>query len=449
MPSAFSPQSATTQFFETEMTVESTLKAWTNGSPSLAYAVSIKAYDPACISVTHLFMSYVPVPPPEMTSPPTSLWARASCPIETSIISSRVARLSSPTMCPSYPITPRTTSPAARARSASRPASSGAHPQRGSPTFTSMRTSATPPWTATSIVASESTANVTRAPRLANAPSRLASATSLANSKSSPSPASAMPSISRMVAQVQALFPSAAWRAANAVHLCALTWGRSCPPGNASAIVRRLASRRPASTTNAGVVNSESFTVAEASERPPAWPGARSGARVLSAFVSTPWLGDACGLVDAFRAGELSPTEALDDCIAAIHKSPLNAFSFTDFERARDAAVRADVSRPFGGVPFGVKELEKVAGWPDSRASIVFRDRLAGHDDTSVVRLRSTGALLAAQTTAPEFGLLNCTSSVLHGTTRNPWNQERTPGGSSGGTAAAVAGGLLPIATGS
>jgi aspartyl-tRNA(Asn)/glutamyl-tRNA(Gln) amidotransferase subunit A len=160
-------------------------------------------------------------------------------------------------------------------------------------------------------------------------------------------------------------------------------------------------------------------------------------------------LGDACGLVDAFRAGELSPTEALDDCIAAIHKSPLNAFSFTDFERARDAAVRADVSLPFGGVPFGVKELEKVAGWPDSRASVVFRDRVAGHDDTSVVRLRSTGALLAAQTTAPEFGLLNCTSSVLHGTTRNPWNQERTPGGSSGGTAAAVAGGLLPIATGS
>jgi aspartyl-tRNA(Asn)/glutamyl-tRNA(Gln) amidotransferase subunit A len=165
--------------------------------------------------------------------------------------------------------------------------------------------------------------------------------------------------------------------------------------------------------------------------------------------VSTPWLGDACSLVDAYRANEISPLEALDDCIGAIAKSPLNAFSFTNFERAREAAASADVSLPFGGVPFGVKELEKVAGWPYSEASVLFKDRVAGHDDTSVTRLRRTGAVLAAQTTAPEFGGINCTSSVLHGTTRNPWNQERTPGGSSGGTAAAVVGGLLPIATGS
>jgi len=165
--------------------------------------------------------------------------------------------------------------------------------------------------------------------------------------------------------------------------------------------------------------------------------------------MSTPWLGDTCSLVDGFRKGELSPLEALDDCIAAIAASPLNAFSFTDFDRAREAAARADVSLPFGGVPFGVKELEKVAGWPYTEASVIFKDRIAGHDDTSVTRLRRTGAVLAAQTTAPEFGGINCTTSVVHGTTRNPWNQERTPGGSSGGTAAAVVGGLLPIATGS
>jgi Asp-tRNA(Asn)/Glu-tRNA(Gln) amidotransferase A subunit family amidase len=165
--------------------------------------------------------------------------------------------------------------------------------------------------------------------------------------------------------------------------------------------------------------------------------------------VSTPWLGDACSLVDAFRSGELSPREALEDCIAAIAKSPLNAFSFTDFERAREAAAKADVALLFGGVPFGIKELEKVVGWPYTQASVVFKDRVAGHDDTSASRLRLTGALFAAQTTAPEFGALNCTSSALNGTTRNPWNLDRTPGGSSGGTAAAVAGGLLPIATGS
>ena len=160
-------------------------------------------------------------------------------------------------------------------------------------------------------------------------------------------------------------------------------------------------------------------------------------------------MNDACSLVEAFRAKELSPLEALDACIAAMERSPLNAFSFTDFERAREAATYADVTLPFGGVPFGIKELEKVEGWPYTEASVVFKDRIADEDDTSLARLRTSGAVLAAQTTAPEFGGINCTSTVLHGTTRNPWNPERTPGGSSGGTAAAVAGGLLPIATGS
>ncbi len=164
---------------------------------------------------------------------------------------------------------------------------------------------------------------------------------------------------------------------------------------------------------------------------------------------SSPWLGDACSLVDAFRVKELSPLEALDSCIAAIEASPLNAFSHTDFDRARESAQLANVSLPFGGVPFGVKELEKVEGWPYTEASVIFRDRIADHDDTSLWRLRTAGAVLAAQTTAPEFGGINCTSTELHGTTRNPWNLERTPGGSSGGSAAAVAGGLLPIATGS
>ena len=128
---------------------------------------------------------------------------------------------------------------------------------------------------------------------------------------------------------------------------------------------------------------------------------------------------------------------------------PLNAFSHTDFERARETARRADVSLPFGGVPFGVKELEHVESWPYTDASMIFKDRMSAYDQTSIVRLRTTGAVLAAQTTASEFGGINCTSTELHGTTRNPWDPSRTPGGSSGGTAAAVAGGLLPLATGS
>jgi Asp-tRNA(Asn)/Glu-tRNA(Gln) amidotransferase A subunit family amidase len=165
--------------------------------------------------------------------------------------------------------------------------------------------------------------------------------------------------------------------------------------------------------------------------------------------MSEPWMDDACSLVEAFRAKELSPLEALDACIDAIERSSLNAFSHTDFDQARQAARAADPALPFGGVPFGVKELEAVKGWPYTEASQIFKDRIADYDDTSATRLRATGAVLVAQTTSSEFGGINCTSTELHGTTRNPWNLARTPGGSSGGTAAAVAGGLLPIATGS
>lgn len=161
-----------------------------------------------------------------------------------------------------------------------------------------------------------------------------------------------------------------------------------------------------------------------------------------------PWFGDACSLVEAYRDGTLSPLEALDASFAAMETSALNAFSYVDADAARAAAVMADVSLPFGGVPIAIKELEPVAGWPYTEASLVFSDRVAGYDSTQVTRLRAAGAIIAAQTTASEFGGINCTNTKLHGTTRNPWNLERTPGGSSGGSAAAVAGGLIPLASG-
>ena len=162
-----------------------------------------------------------------------------------------------------------------------------------------------------------------------------------------------------------------------------------------------------------------------------------------------PWTGDACSLVEAYRSGTITPPEALDACYAAIEHSDLNAFSHLDPDQARQDAEAADVSLPFGGVPIGVKELEPVAGWPFTEASLVFADRIADVTATMVERLRASGAVLAGQTTSSEFGGVNCTHTRLHGTTRNPWQLDRTPGGSSGGTAAAVAGGLLPIATGS
>ncbi len=162
-----------------------------------------------------------------------------------------------------------------------------------------------------------------------------------------------------------------------------------------------------------------------------------------------PWSGDACSLVDAFRRGERSPAEELDATLAAIARSSLNAWSFIDETAARAAAVTADVSRPFGGVPVGVKELQSVEGWPATEASIPLKDRIATSTSTTVTRLRDDGgAVLVGLTTASEFGGVNLTRTKLNGTTRNPWQLDRTPGGSSGGSAAAVAGGLVTLATG-
>jgi len=160
------------------------------------------------------------------------------------------------------------------------------------------------------------------------------------------------------------------------------------------------------------------------------------------------WTEDACALVDAFRKGELTPPEALEMTLSAVESSALNAFSYVDADAARAAAQKADVSLPFGGVPVGIKELEPVAGWPFTEGSLVYAERVSGHTTTHMERLLEAGAVFAGQTTASEFGGINCTHTKLHGTTRNPWNTARTPGGSSGGSAAAVAGGIVPIASG-
>ena len=161
------------------------------------------------------------------------------------------------------------------------------------------------------------------------------------------------------------------------------------------------------------------------------------------------WQGDAVGLVDAFRSGERSPVEELAATHAAIDASDLNAVCFTDRDAAMTAARAADVSLPFGGVPVGIKELTKVEGWPDTDASVPLKDRVASHTSTMVRRIvERGGAVLAGQTTASEFGGVNLTRTLLHGATHNPWQHGRTPGGSSGGSASAVAGGIFPIATG-
>ncbi len=164
---------------------------------------------------------------------------------------------------------------------------------------------------------------------------------------------------------------------------------------------------------------------------------------------SQTWTGDVVGLVEAFRSGERSPAEELDAVFAAVDASDLNAVCFEDRPAARLAAANADVNLPFGGVPIGVKELTPVEGWPDTEASIPLRERRATTTATMVERLvKRGGVVLAGQTTASEFGGVNLNRTKLHGTTHNPWLHGTGPGGSSGGSASAVAGGIYPIATG-
>jgi aspartyl-tRNA(Asn)/glutamyl-tRNA(Gln) amidotransferase subunit A len=168
---------------------------------------------------------------------------------------------------------------------------------------------------------------------------------------------------------------------------------------------------------------------------------------VTNERTNEPWPGDQCSLVDAFRRGERSPVEEVDAVFATIETSDLNAFSFLDHDGARAAAAKADVSLPFGGVPLGIKELANVAGWPATEACVALRDHRATQTSTMVTRLVDAGAVPVGLTTSSEFGGVNITRTVLNGVTRNPWNTARTPGGSSGGSASAVAGGILTAAT--
>ena len=163
-------------------------------------------------------------------------------------------------------------------------------------------------------------------------------------------------------------------------------------------------------------------------------------------------------LADAIRGGRLRARAVLDhhlDRLARLDE-PIGAFVFRDVAGARAAAdaidarvARGDDPGPLAGVPFGVKELEDVAGWPHPRGARVFADRIAATTSTHVTRLRSAGAVAVGLTASPEMGAASFTASMLHGVCRNPWNPALTPGGSSGGSAAAVALGLVPFATGS
>jgi aspartyl-tRNA(Asn)/glutamyl-tRNA(Gln) amidotransferase subunit A len=164
-------------------------------------------------------------------------------------------------------------------------------------------------------------------------------------------------------------------------------------------------------------------------------------------------------IAESVRRGQRKATEVLDECLAAIEAGNprLNAFVHVDADLAHRAAeqvdagiARGDDPGPLAGVPFGVKDLEDCAGMPTSQGSLLFKGRPPVDTDTPhVARLRAAGAVPVGKTAPPEFGAVSYTASRAWGVTRNPWNLERTPGGSSGGSAAAVSAGLVPMATAS
>ncbi len=166
-------------------------------------------------------------------------------------------------------------------------------------------------------------------------------------------------------------------------------------------------------------------------------------------------LSTACGIADAIRKRNASAAEVLETFIKKIERDnpKLNAFIHLDLESARkrarevDAAVkRGEDPGPLAGVPFGVKDLDDCAGMPSTKGSLLYKGRPpAAADFPHIGRVRRAGAVIVGKTAAPEFGMASITSSRAWGVTRNPWNPALSPGGSSGGTAAAVSSGMLPL----
>ncbi|WP_448951903.1 amidase [Labrys neptuniae] len=168
-------------------------------------------------------------------------------------------------------------------------------------------------------------------------------------------------------------------------------------------------------------------------------------------------LNSAVALAEAIRSGKASAVEAVEACLArsAAEQPRINCFTEIYAEDARRQAARIDalpLSERAGlalcGVPIGVKDFTPIAGKLTTFGSKVFRDHIAEHDPVIVRRLKAAGAIILGHTTTPEFAYSGNTQSPLWGITRNPWNSERSAGGSSGGSGAAVAGGCVMLAEG-
>jgi amidase len=157
-------------------------------------------------------------------------------------------------------------------------------------------------------------------------------------------------------------------------------------------------------------------------------------------------------LAGMVRAGELSARELVEISLARIEElnPELNAFVQVDAERALAAAeeIGPGDERPFAGVPIAIKNNRAVEGLRLTNGCSLMADYVADHDHNVTRRLRAAGFVIVGSTTLPEYGILPVSEARIFGPTRNPWDLQRTPGGSSGGAAAAVASGMVPVAHG-
>ena len=160
--------------------------------------------------------------------------------------------------------------------------------------------------------------------------------------------------------------------------------------------------------------------------------------------------------VDALKNGAISAVDLLEETISHANGlvADINPFALTLYDRARESAQNADrqlnegTGGPLCGVPITIKDSQFLAGYPCANGSKTLRHFVPRETCRAVELLEQAGAVIVAKTTCPEFSLTGITASQLYGTTSNPWNLERTPGGSSGGAAAAVAAGMGTLSLG-
>lgn len=161
---------------------------------------------------------------------------------------------------------------------------------------------------------------------------------------------------------------------------------------------------------------------------------------------------DATSLANLVQTGQVSPAELLEMAIARAEavNPALNAIVTPLYDKGRDMATQLPATGPFRGVPFLLKDLElEWAGTPLKSGCRGYQHYVSSVDSEVVKRLKAAGVVLFGKTNTPEFGLTPYTESKLYGPARNPWNQAHSPGGSSGGSAVAVASGIVPAATAS